>query len=158
MPITCPISFTRLSTAEFRALDYEIMPHAFASQNDLGRLADEGVYQTDFAARLAAAGYEIHREVPITATFRSFVKAYYLDVAIAGKAVYELKAVTKLTAEHEAQLMNYLLMLDCSHGKLVNLRPASVDSRFVNAPMTLVQRRAFAIDDQHWRVITPFVI
>ncbi len=151
MPISCPITFQRLTSEEFGELDYEIMKHAFASHGELGRLADETIYQADFAARLIAAGYSVHREVPITVTFRSLVKIYYMDVVVVGKAVYELKTLSQLNAEHEAQVMNYLLLVDCGHGKLINFRPRSVDSRFVNAPMTLEQRRAFTDDDRRWQ-------
>ena len=151
MPITCPVHFPRLSTDEFAALDYQLMAHAFASQKALGRLADEPVYQADFAVRLLAAGFAVQREVPITATFRTFSKTYFLDVVVNEKAIYELKAVAKLTPEHSAQLMNYLLMLDCSRGKVVNFRPNSVESRFVNAPLTTADRRSFDVYDAQWR-------
>ena len=150
MPISCPITFPRLSAEEFGALDYEIMGLAFACQKEIGRLADENVYQADFVARLVEAGHEVHREVPIKASFRNFVKTYFIDVVVAGKAIYELKTATRLAAEHEAQLLNYLLMVDCGHGKVINFRPASVDSRFVNAPMTFEQRRSFVVHDQRW--------
>jgi GxxExxY protein len=151
MPIICPITFPRLSTEEFGALDYEIMKHAFTSHKEQGRLADETIYQADLTDRLINAGYEVRREVPITVIFHSFVKTYYLDVVVNGTAVFELKTVSKLTAEHEAQVMNYMLLVDCSHSKLINFRPGSVESRFVNAPMTLNQRRAFMVDDRRWR-------
>jgi GxxExxY protein len=151
MPISCPITLPRLSTEAFGALDYEIMKIAFACHGDLGRLGDEGIYQADFAARLKAAGYEVHQEVPITVSFRSFVKTYYMDVVVNGQAVYEIKTVTRLTPEHEAQVLNYLLMVNCAHGKLINFRLASVDSRFVNAPMTVEQRIAVTVDDRRWR-------
>jgi GxxExxY protein len=122
MPITSPVDFPRLSSDEFRELDYGVMRHAFASHRTLGRLADESVYQADFAARLAAAGHTVHREVPVTASFRGFTKTYYLDMVIDGMAVYELKTVISLAAEHEAQVINYLLMVDSPHGKLINFR------------------------------------
>lgn len=150
MPISCPINFKRLSTEEFGALDFKMMKLAFACQKEIGRLADENVYQADLAARLIAAGYEVHREVPILVTFRTFTKTYYMDVVVAGQAVYELKTVTRLTVEHEAQMMNYLLLVDCAHGKVINFRPASVDSRFVNATMTTAQRTAFDVIDPRW--------
>jgi hypothetical protein len=73
-----------------------------------------------------------------------------MDV-VAGKAVYELKTVAKLTAAHESQLMNYLLMVDTGRGKLINYRTTSVESRFVNAPLSGVQRRAFVVTDHGWQ-------
>lgn len=151
MPIFCPINVPRITTEEFGELDYDVMGLAFASHRDLGRLADENVYQADLLARLVDAGYQVQRNVPITARFRTFSKTYYMDAIVAGKAIYELKTVTRLTADHEAQLLNYLLMVDCGHGKLINFRPTSVESRFVNSPITLKRRRSFVVKDQDWR-------
>ena len=74
MPIHCPIIFPRLSKEEFGKLDYAVMPHAFAAQNDLGCLCDEAVYQDRFAHLLRAAGFQVDCEVPVTLTFRSFLK------------------------------------------------------------------------------------
>jgi hypothetical protein len=84
MPISCPITFPRLTTEEFAALDYDIMKLAFACHTEMGRLPDEVVYQSDFAARLVDAGYVPHREVPITVTFRTFVKMDTKNKSIAS--------------------------------------------------------------------------
>lgn len=50
MPVSCELGIAKLSTDEFGELDYRVMRHAFDSQNDLGRLADERIYQADLAA------------------------------------------------------------------------------------------------------------
>ena len=47
MPVECQMQIAKLSTEEFRDLDYRVMKHAFDSQNSLGRLADERIYQAD---------------------------------------------------------------------------------------------------------------
>lgn len=104
MPITCPIKIPRLTTQQFGELDYAVMRHAFNSHSTLGRLADENIYQTDFASRLMTAGFDVQLEVPITASFDRFMKTHFLDLVVAEKGVYELKTVAKLTGEHEAQL------------------------------------------------------
>jgi hypothetical protein len=57
MPLTSPISVRPISQGEFARLDYEVMRHAFTSQNELGRLCDEIIYQNDLAARLQNAGF-----------------------------------------------------------------------------------------------------
>lgn len=92
----------------------------------------------------------VHREVPITISYGTFSKTFYLDLVADGKLIYELKAIAKLTAEHMAQLLNYLLMLDLRHAKLVNMRPASVQASFVNSLRTLTERREFAVDERNW--------
>jgi hypothetical protein len=50
MPITCPLAIRPLEPDEFERIDYRVMGHAFACQNELGRLCEEGVYQRDFQA------------------------------------------------------------------------------------------------------------
>jgi GxxExxY protein len=146
MPIELPFPLPRLSTEEFKHLDHQVMAHAFAAHRDLGRLCDESVYQADLAERLAAAGFgPVQREFPITASFRGFAHTYFADLLIGHRALYELKTETALVPAHEAQLLNYLLLADASRGKLINFRPSSVESRFVNAPLDTTERRRFAI-------------
>ena len=151
MPITCPIDFVPLSTKDFGPLDYAVMEHAFASHKYLGSLADEAVYQWDFWNRLRDAGYQAEREVPVSITFESFRKDYFLDLVVNNTAVYELKTVATLTARNLAQLLNYLLLLDLQRGKIINFRPMSVESKFVNAPLSGAERRRFTIKSHDWR-------
>ncbi len=150
MPITCAIQFEPLSTEAFGSLDYAVMAHAFASHQDLGCLADEYVYQSDFAERLVSAGFAVAREVEVTVAFEAYQKYYFLDLVINGLAVYELKTVSKLLKQHSSQLLNYLLILDRERGKLINFRPMSVESEFVNAPLSGQDRRRFTIEKALW--------
>ena len=151
MPITCPISFKPLSTRDFGKLDYSVMACAFATHKEIGRLADEVIYQNDFPARLSQAGFRICREVPVTVSFGSFNKVYLLDLVIDETAVYELKAVAKLTSNHVAQLLNYLCLIESKRGKLVNFRPSSLETKFVNAPMSRQHRQRFVVNEILWR-------
>ena len=80
MPIHCPIAFARLTEAEMRNLDYEVMRHAFATHKALGCLCDESVYQAHFTHLLVASGIQAEREVPVTLTFRNFLEPLYLDL------------------------------------------------------------------------------
>ncbi|QDV47339.1 hypothetical protein Enr13x_72480 [Stieleria neptunia] len=150
MPITCPIDFHPLSTEEFATLDYTVMAHAFSSQRDLGSLADEIIYQSDFFERLDGSGFNVAREVPVLVRFESFSKTYKLDLVVNDMAVYELKTVAELTKEHLGQLLNYLLLLDIERGKLVNFRPNSVDSKFVNSPLSGSSRRCFSTTKERY--------
>jgi hypothetical protein len=72
MPITSVISLNPMEQEDSARLDYQVMRHAFESQNELGRLCDEAIYQNDLAARLEAAGLPTLREVPMTVTHRDF--------------------------------------------------------------------------------------
>jgi hypothetical protein len=88
--------------------------------------------------------------VPIEVVFRTFQKKYYLDLLYADGAVFELKAAEALTERHRAQLLNYLLLLDLGHGKLVNLRNELVEHEFVNAPWRREDRLSFQVEDSGW--------
>jgi GxxExxY protein len=152
MPITSPISIRPINQEEFARIDYQVMRHAFDSQNELGRLCDEVIYQNDLAARLESAGLgPVRKEVPVTVTHGSFVKTYSLDMVVADAAIYEVKTAAALIAEHDAQVLNYLFLHGAQHGKLVNFRPAQVESKFVNTTLTAHTRREFVVDTRRWR-------
>lgn len=54
-PFHRPISLRRLTRSDFDELSRLVIAQAFASQNELGRLCDEAVYQNDIALRLDAS-------------------------------------------------------------------------------------------------------
>lgn len=150
MPVSCPIAIPRLSDDEMRAIDYEVMGHAFAAHRELGRLCDESVYQFELIYRLRAAGLHTDREVPITLTFLDFSTTQLMDAVVQGKVIYELKTVVTLSAAHESQLLNYLFLTNATRGKLINFRTASVESRFANTTFDDAQRKRFEVDDAQW--------
>lgn len=155
MPIHCPVTVKCLGPDEFEMLDYRVMGHAYASQNELGRLCDECAYQADLKPRLLAEGFRsVQTEVPVTVTHRDFSKKYYLDL-IADDALYELKADTDLVGEHEAQLLNYIFLLGLQRGKLLNFRPGKVQGRIVATSLTPDERRRFTTITQQWSDLTP---
>ena len=145
MPIHCPIKIESLSTEEFGALDYAVMGQMFAAQNTIGRLADERVYQADVAQRLHSVGIRNDIETPVELVHKTFSKALYLDLVVSQKAVYELKVVSALNSSHVAQLLAYLYLLDLPRGKLVNFRSPTVESQFVNAPISREERCGFSV-------------
>lgn len=75
MPIHCPLSIERLSTEQFRSLDYAVMGQMFASQNDTGRLADEPVYQSDVAQRLKSVQMPCDEEMPVELTHKTIISS-----------------------------------------------------------------------------------
>lgn len=155
MPIHCPVRIAKLPCDEMRRLDYQVMAHAFASQNELGRLCDESVYQVDLVARLTAAGLgPVLDELPVEVTHADFKAAYKLDLVVANLAVYELKTVSVLIGEHQAQLLNYLFLTNSSRGKLINFRSKSVESFFVNTSLDDAQRRRMELEDHRWSAAT----
>ncbi len=103
------------------------MACSYASQNALGRLCDERVYENDVAARLKEHGLkDVHTQVPVTVTQAQFSKTYRLDLVVSGM-VYELKAVAGWAPEHDTQAIHYAALLGIDRVKLLNFRPAKVD-------------------------------
>jgi GxxExxY protein len=156
MPIHSPICVLPITQEEFARIDYQVMHYAFDSQNELGRLCDEAIYQNDLAARLQAAGLgPVRKEVPLTVTHLDFAKTYRLDLVVGDAAIYELKTEARLAADHDAQLLNYLFLEGARHGKLVNFRPALVESKFVNTSLSAEARRKITVETRRWRETDP---
>jgi len=149
MPIEVGVEVRRLEDEEFKARVYEVMRHVFDVQNELGRLFHEKIYQREVAFRVPDA----RREVPVEVRFEGFSKTYYLNLVVAGGAIFEMKAVESLGQRHERQLMQYLFLTGLPHGKLVNLRPERVEHKFVNNTVTLADRTSFALADEGWEEI-----
>lgn len=152
MPVSTDIEIVRLSQAEFSAVAYTVMAEIFHLHKDMGRLFDESVYNNALSARLD----NVHSEVRIGVSFRDFHKSYYMDVLASKGAVFELKATETIHPRHRSQLLNYLLLTELRHGKLVNLRSDTVVHEFVNTTLTLADRTCFDIDDSTWQATPGF--
>jgi GxxExxY protein len=143
MPIHVPPGLRRIQDAEFNRVAYEVMEIIFKVHNEMGRLFDEPVYQRAIAHRLNDALIE----APLRISFNGFEKTYYLDLLVHSGALFELKAAEATHDRHRAQTLNYLLLLELPHGKLVNFRNALVEHEFVNAPLTREDRIRFEVED-----------
>lgn len=142
MPIKVPEGLRRLSYEEFATAAYKVMEVAFSVHREFGRLFDEPVYQHQVASQLCGARVE----VPIEVSHQGFRKTYYLDLIWAEGALFEFKAVEELVDRHRAQVLNYLMLADLEHGKLVNMRPRAVEHEFVNVAMPREERLRFGVD------------
>lgn len=150
MAIQCKFDTRPLSRSDFYEVDHLVMRHAFAIQNELGRLYDECVYQKELVRRCTGSGLAVLSEGEIVVSSGSFRKSFYLDVLINRGSIYELKAVDSLTGRHESQVLNYLLLSRLVFGKLINFSSPSVQYRFVTSGLTDENRRAFEVDETAW--------
>ena len=145
MPITPLHPVPRISQDEFKELSYVVMACVFEIHNEFGRFFDKRIYKRELAAQYP--GVEL--EFPVSVSHDGFTTTYFLDALIGGGA-FEFKTAESLTLRHRGQLLNYLLLLDLAHGKLVNLRTESVEHEFVNATLRPPDRQQFEIDTRRW--------
>jgi GxxExxY protein len=135
-----------LGEDEFKQVAYEVMEVVFAVHNEMGGLFDEAVYKRAIAQRVRGS----RLEVPLVASFEGFRKKYYLDLLVADGSLFEFKTAEFLVDRHRAQMLNYLLMAELPHGKLVNLGRDLVEHEFVNARLSHKDRIAFQVDDRDY--------
>ena len=147
MPILLGTRIERLDQKEFGEIAYEVMRCVFQVHGELGRCFDEKIYHREVAFRLP----DCLKGVPVEAVFETFRKTYYVDLLVGRGAMFELMAVESLTSRHRGQLLNYLLLADSGHGKLINFRSERVQHEFVNCTLTHADRIAFAVDDHRWQ-------
>jgi GxxExxY protein len=151
VPITLPMQIRRLSQSEFGEIAFELMRHVFAIHNEMGRFFDEKIYKQELAHRLPG----VHLEVPIDVAFESFQKRYWLDLLVGDGAIFEFKAVETLSSRHRTQLLQYLLLCDVAHGKLVNVRSKDVQHEFVNTHWHHADRIKFGVQMASWDAAVP---
>ena len=147
MPIQKPSGLRRLSKSEFGAISYSVMHHAFQVHKEMGCFFDECIYKNALKNRVGA---ESETEVKISITFDDFYHEYFLDLLVEHGAVFELKRVEDLAGIHRSQLMNYLLLCDLSHGKLINFGTPNLQHEFVNAYLLSEDRKRVETTLQDW--------
>ncbi|MEZ6135524.1 MAG: GxxExxY protein [Pirellulaceae bacterium] len=145
MPIEIDANLRCYSQDEFGRVAYNVMGHVFAIHNEMGRFFNESIYRNALARRIGDQG---RSEVLIKVQFDDFSFKYFLDLLVCEGAVFELKVASQLTARHRAQLVNYLLLCELNHGKLINFRPEKVEHEFLNTSLTRAERTNFQVDDQ----------
>ncbi len=106
----------------YKEESYKIMGACFEVYNNMGCGFMEAVYQecleTEFSFQLipfqAQALLNLHyKQQPLK-------KAYISDFICYGKIIVEIKALSKLTNEHRAQVHNYLAATEFKLGLLIN--------------------------------------
>jgi GxxExxY protein len=105
-------------------LTEKVIKAFFRVYNGLGYGFLEKIYERALALELKESGLAASTQVPITVNYRGqSVGEYAADILVENKLILELKAVKTLAAEHEAQLLNYLMATDIEVGLLLNFGP-----------------------------------
>ena len=145
MPITHQQPLQPIGQAAFKQLDYKVMGLAFELHRELGQLFDESIYQTALTQVLSSKEISTLSEFHIQVTHRGFSKDYYVDLMVDQSLPYELKTCASLNASHTYQLLNYLLLANLQHGKLLNFKAPSVEGRFVSTTLGREDRQHYTI-------------
>jgi GxxExxY protein len=84
----------------------------------------EKVYENAMAIALLGMGLKVQQQEKISVYFqKNLVGEYFADLLVDGLVIVELKAVSHLLNEHEAQLLNYLRATPYEVGLLLNFGP-----------------------------------
>ena len=94
---------------------------AFDVSNEIGAGFLESVYENALAIALREFGVAVRQQAPIDVYFRGqSVGTFYADLLVEDRVIVELKAVSALAQQHEAQLLNYLNATNIQVGLLIN--------------------------------------
>jgi GxxExxY protein len=106
----------------FKQEGYELMGAAFEVYNQLGYGMAEEIYQQSLEIELRLRGipFLTKRELAVFYKGQQLETRYKPDLFVFEALVVELKAVTDLISEHEAQLFNYLRIARQPVGYLIN--------------------------------------
>ena len=110
------------ATTELQTEGYKLMGAAFEVYNEQGFGLAEEIYQESLEIELELRQIPTQSKQELT-TFsknRPLKKRYVPDLFVYGKIEVELKAVSELLPEHEAQLLNYMRIARVSVGYLIN--------------------------------------
>jgi GxxExxY protein len=101
---------------------YRFMGAAFEVYNELGYGMAEEVYQQSLEIELEMRGipFASKQQLQLFYKERPLETSYCPDLLVFGEVVVELKAVSELVSEHEAQLFNYMRIVKQRVGYLVN--------------------------------------
>ncbi len=84
----------------------------------------EKVYENALARDLKDCGVHVVQQSKIDVFYHgAIVGEYYADLLVENAVIVELKAIQKLTEDHEAQLLNYLRATPYEVGLLLNFGP-----------------------------------
>ena len=111
-----------MKTEIYKEEGYKLMGAAFEVHNVQGYGMAEEIYQECLEIELEIRGipFKAKQELRCFYKGRELKKRYFPDLFVFDALVVELKAVTQLLPEHEAQLINYMRITKQPVGYLLN--------------------------------------
>ena len=113
--------FQGMKMEQGKTLSEKVIKCAFEVSNVLGVGFLEAVYENALCFELKNQGICFERQKPVEVSYRDrIVGNYVTDLLIENKLLIELKALSQITNQHEAQVMNYLKATGLKVGLLLN--------------------------------------
>ena len=111
-----------MKTEIYKDEGYKLMGAAFEVYNEQGYGLAEEIYQESLEIELEMRGipFRSKQELKCFYKARELKKRYVPDLFVFACLVVELKAVSQLLPEHEAQIINYMRITKQPVGYLIN--------------------------------------
>ncbi|MCU7920525.1 MAG: GxxExxY protein [Candidatus Thiodiazotropha sp. (ex Epidulcina cf. delphinae)] len=120
------------------AVSKRVIGCGFEVSNELGVGFFEAVYENALCLELKHQGLAFERQKRLKVRYKGQVVGHYVaDIVVENRLLVELKALSALTKEHDAQVMNYLRATGLSVGLPLNF----------GAPRLGVRRLVWQHDD-----------
>ena len=111
-------------------LSDKVLGACFEVAHELGAGFLESVYEKALMVTLRQKGLQAEAQVPLTVKFRGvIVGEFYADILVERKLIIELKSVSALRPEHQAQVINYLKATGIEVGLLINFGNPKLEYR-----------------------------
>jgi GxxExxY protein len=119
------------SKKQLDELTYEIIGCAIEVQKEMGRGLLESVYQQCMIEelKLRRISFETEMCLPVLYKGKKLDIDFRCDLYVEDSIVVELKAVQKMNEICEAQVINYMKLLKCPKGILLNFKTLWLYSR-----------------------------
>lgn len=113
-------------SGEINALTYRIIQCAIAVHRALGPGLLESTYFACLVMELRSVGLQVRTNVTVPVCYRgvNLDCGYKIDIIVNDTVILELKAVERVLAVHEAQLLTYLRLTGKPIGLLLNFNVA----------------------------------
>lgn len=131
-----------IDISELKQHMYDVVGAIHDVHKELGAGLNEYCYQEGLQLQLEESGIPFQRELSFHPHYhdREMSAEYRVDFLCKDNIIVECKAVTELISNHRAQLFNYMRLLQCPCGILVNFAPqfATIERYFLDTERNAV--------------------
>jgi len=114
----------------YKELAYAIVGAAMEVHNTLGPGFLETVYRKALLVELRLRGIPFEEEKMLPVYYKGqLLGTYMADIAVDGKVILELKAVSNIVKAHEAQALHYLTATGLQLALILNFGASSLEHK-----------------------------